>query len=173
MLDEDSHDSQYGWFDSIKSLKLMRKKQVHYADNTYLRRLKKCEYRQEIGNCLICLDFLSEAVFQISILSRFTHENKRRKSHSNVFVYVISENQMLLLSRPFSNSEHEKGMLQEERIYRLIVRTSNPSLLNSAQSLPDMFILLCIEFKKIPPMSVGMTRNLMGRRWIQIRWTIF
>lgn len=92
MLDEDSHDSQYGWFDSIKSLKIMRKKQVHYADNTYLRRLKKCEYRQEIGNCLICLDFLSEAVFQISILSRFTHENKRRKSHSNVFVYVISEN---------------------------------------------------------------------------------
>lgn len=80
---------------------------------------------------------------------------------------------MLLLSRPFSNSEHEKGMLQEERIYRLIVRTSNPSLLNSAQSLPDMFILLCIEFKKIPRMSVGMTRNLMGRRWIQIRWTIF
>ena len=80
---------------------------------------------------------------------------------------------MLLLPRPFSNSEHEKGMLQEERIDGLIVRTSNPSLLNSAQSLLEMFILLFIESRKISRMSVGMTMNLMDRRWTQTRWTIF
>ena len=80
---------------------------------------------------------------------------------------------MLLLPRPFSNSDHEKGIFQEEGIDGLIDRTSIRSLHNSAQSLLEMFILLFIESKKIYRMSVGTTMNLMDRRWIQIRWTIF
>lgn len=92
MLDEDSHDSQDRWFESIKSLEIIRKELIYYAANSYLRRLKKYEYQEEIWNCWICHDFLSEAVFQISILSRLSHENKRRESHSNVFAYEVSEN---------------------------------------------------------------------------------